>query len=118
MDSLKLNYDDVTIVPEVITDICSRSDCNPYDDDGYLPIFASCMSSVVSLENAKDFNDAKIRVVIPRSYSIEERFEYLMKNTVNFVAFSMEEARTYFHKNSGMCPPSSAFPDDFGRQDR
>ena len=110
MDNLKLNYDDITIVPEVITDICSRSECNPYDEGGYLPIFASCMSSVVSIENAKDFNDAKIRVVIPRSYSLEERFEYLKKNTVNFVAFSMEEARTCFHKESNVCPPSSIEP--------
>ena len=34
MDNLKLNYDDITIVPEVITDICSRSECNPYDSIG------------------------------------------------------------------------------------
>lgn len=107
MENLKLNYDDITVVPERVTDICSRSKCNPYDNDGYLPIFASCMSSVVSVENAKQFNDAKIRVVIPRSYSLDERFEYLQKNTPNFVAFSMEETRIYFHKDSGICHPSS-----------
>ena len=107
MTNLKLNYDDVTIVPERVTDICSRSKCNPYDDAGFLPIFASCMSSVVSMENTEEFNRAKIRTVIPRSYSLEERFVYLRRNTPNFVAFSMEEARTYFCKDSGICPPSS-----------
>ena len=96
MTDIKLNYDDVTIVPEVLTDICSRSVCNPYDEDGYLPIFASCMSSVVSLENAGDFNAAKIRVVIPRSYSVEERLNYLFVNEGNFVAFSLNEARDIF----------------------
>ena len=110
MDNLKLNYDDITIVPEELTDICSRTECIPYKEDGYLPIFASCMSSVVSIDNAKDFNDAKIKVVVPRSYSIEERFEYIKKGTNNFVAFSMEEARRYFHKDSGICPPSSIEP--------
>lgn len=95
-EKIKLNYDDVTIVPDEITDICSRSQCNPYDEDGYLPIFASCMSSVVSIENAGDFNAARIRAVIPRSYSVDERLEYLFKNEGNFVAFSLNEARDIF----------------------
>jgi len=96
MNSLKLNYDDITIVPERITDICSRSECNPYDEDGFLPIFASCMSSVVSFENTPDFNEAKIRTVIPRSYSLEERLKFLFEDRYNFVAFSMVEAREIF----------------------
>ena len=98
MDNLKLNYDDITIVPEVVTDICSRSECIPYDEDGYLPIFASCMSSVVSKDNVKKFNEAKIHAVLPRSYSLEERIAYLRAHGTepNFVAFSLEEAREKF----------------------
>lgn len=107
MENIKLNYDDITVVPEKISDICSRSLCNPYDESGFLPIFASCMSSVVSMENAKDFNDAKIKVVIPRSYSLEERFDYLRKCTPNFVAFSLNEVEEYFHKDSEIVSPSS-----------
>ena len=102
MTDVKLNYDDVTLVPEVISDICSRSECNPYDEEGYLPIFASCMSSVVSFENTGDFNAARIRTVIPRSYPIEERLAYLLNNEGNFVAFSLSEAREWFvGENSG-----------------
>lgn len=102
MTDVKLNYDDVTLVPEVISDICSRSECNPYDEEGYLPIFASCMSSVVSFENTGDFNAARIRTVIPRSYPIEERLAYLLNNEGNFVAFSLSEAREWFvDENSG-----------------
>jgi len=37
----KLSYDDVTLIPECLTDIESRKECNPYDEDGMLPIFAS-----------------------------------------------------------------------------
>ena len=96
MQDLKLNYDDITIVPEAITDICSRSQCNPYDKEGYLPIFASCMSSVVSIENSGYFNDAKIRTVIPRSYPVEERLLYLWNHTPNFVAFSLAEIEEWF----------------------
>ena len=50
LSDIALGYDDITIVPDELTDICSRSECNPYDKDGYLPIFAAPMSSVVSLE--------------------------------------------------------------------
>lgn len=96
MQDLKLNYDDITIVPEAVTDICSRSQCIPYDEDGYLPIFASCMSSVVSIENTGDFNAAKIRTVIPRSYPLYVRTEFLEKNEDNFVAFSLNEAKEVF----------------------
>ena len=96
MQDLKLNYDDITIVPEAVTDICSRSQCIPYDEDGYLPIFASCMSSVVSIENTGDFNAAKIRTVIPRSYPLYVRTEFLEKNEGNFVAFSLNEANEVF----------------------
>lgn len=89
----KLSYDDITLVPEVVSDICSRSECNPYDEDGYLPIFASCMSSVVSFDNLEKFNEAKIKCIIPRSYPLSERVMYLASHNLNFVAFSLTEAR-------------------------
>lgn len=97
-NSLKLSYDDITIVPETVSDICSRSECNPYDENGMLPIFASCMSSVVSIDNVRDFNEAKINVVIPRSYPLEKRIEELVRpeNLFNFVAFSLAEAHGLF----------------------
>lgn len=101
-EKIKLNYDDITIVPERITNICSRSACNPYDEEGYLPIFASCMSSVVSIENTGEFNAAKIRTVIPRSYPLSMRLEYLFKNEGNFVAFSMAEAQDVFDSEEGI----------------
>ena len=92
-----LNYDDIAIVPETISYISSRKECNPYDEDGFLPIFASCMTSVVSFENIKDFNDAKIHTVIPRSYTVKERVEYLLKeDKINFVAFSLSESVDIF----------------------
>lgn len=99
-EEMKIGYDDITIVPERITTIESRKECNPYDENGMLPIFASCMSSVVSMENVKDFNDAKINAVVPRSYSIPDRIRCLsdLNGTSNFVAFSLDETRAIFRK--------------------
>ena len=100
--NIKLGYDDVAIIPEIVTTITSRSECNPYDKDGFLPIFASCMSSVVSIENTKDFNNAKIRTVIPRDISLNERLDYVVKSAggfienCNFVAFSLKEIKDWF----------------------
>lgn len=102
LSDIALGYDDITIVPDELTDICSRSECNPYDKDGYLPIFAAPMSSVVSLENVSDFNDARIKAVIPRSYSVEKRLEFLFGNEGNFVAFSLSEAEELFATPSGL----------------
>ena len=92
----KLNYDDITVIPDIVTDIESRKECNPYDENGYLPIFASPMTSVVSIENAEKFNEAKIYAVIPRSYSVCRRIHYLYNDTHNFVAFSLKEVEDYF----------------------
>lgn len=105
INDVKLGYDDITIIPERITTISSRSECNPYDENEFLPIFASCMSSVVSIENSKDFNDAKIYTVIPRSYSIETRTNYMFEqshrtNNYNFVAFSLSEIENFFLDNN------------------
>ena len=109
--NIKLNYNDITIVPEVVTEISSRSECNPYDDSGFLPIFASCMSSVVSMENYKTFNDSKIRVVIPRTYSYEERLKFLFNNNINFVAFSLKETEALFSGSKINTPyADSKFP--------
>ncbi len=111
-DYIKLNYNDITIIPEVTTRISSRSECNPYDNDGFLPIFASCMSSVVSMENYKNFNDSKIRVVIPRTYSYEERINFLLNDKINFVAFSLNETKQLFQEGAFHYPSYnlSCFP--------
>ena len=90
----KLNYDDITIVPEIVTDIESRIQCYPFDENnGYLPIFASCMSSVVNDKNYKTFNKNRIKVVIPRTLPLNRRIN-LAKNHSGpycFVAFSLNE---------------------------
>lgn len=94
--NFKLNYDDITIVPEIVTSIESRKECNPYDENGYLPIFASCMSSVVSMENVDDFDNARILTVLPRTYSFIERLKFVSNYKNHFVAVSLQEAEEYF----------------------
>lgn len=100
MTDVKLHYDDISIVPETLTDIESRKECNPYID-GMLPIFASPMGSVIDCTNWRDFLDNRINVVIPRTIRLEERLNILWftcgteSQHKPFVAFSLAEAEKY-----------------------
>lgn len=41
------SYNDVTIIPEEISHITHRSECDPTDENGRLPIFTAPMSSIL-----------------------------------------------------------------------
>ena len=51
------SYNDLTIIPSIISDINSRSECNPFVDDinNLLPIFTAPMASVVNEDNLDVF---------------------------------------------------------------
>lgn len=100
MNDFKLHYDDISIVPEVVTDIDSRKECNPFID-GNLPIFASPMGSVLDETNWRFFMNNMINVVIPRTIDIDERLNILYETGSAvcpykpFVSFSLNEAKEY-----------------------
>ena len=91
MENVRLSYDDITIVPEALTFIEHRGECNPFDERGMLPIFAAPMDTVVDENNYRVFINNRINVVIPRTVSYEKRMELLREGEV-FVAFSKSEA--------------------------
>ena len=87
-------YNDITVVPAVISDISSRSECNPTYPDGYLPIFASCMSTVVDLHNVHEFIENKITPIIPRNIDIKDRMTAAING--HWIAMSLKEFEKYF----------------------
>lgn len=87
---------DISIIPQVSTDIESRSQCNPYTTSiegryrDFLPLIAAPMSCVYS--DGKTYNDfwsARVSCIIPRTIDTKERLELM--ETV-FCAFSLKEA--------------------------
>lgn len=100
MNDLKLHYNDISIVPEIVTDIDSRQECNPFID-GMLPIFASPMGSVLDESNWRFFMDHYINVVIPRTININKRLNILyetngvVSKNKPFVSFSLNEAKDF-----------------------
>lgn len=83
------SYNDVTIVPSEVSEVSSRSECNPFYIDNDLPIFAAPMSSVISEENYQDFIDEGITPIIPRSVPLNNRIELLLSGV--WTAVSLQE---------------------------
>ena len=85
---------EITIIPTAISDINSRSECNPYYGE-LLPLFTAPMSAVVGVNSWKDYMNNKINPIIPRNVSIEKRLNFL-SNTTMFVSFSLSEIQQQF----------------------
>ena len=62
---MKLDFNDLLIVPKYTSDINSRSEVSPYYN-GSLPLFTAPMDTVVSIDNYQIFFDNKIKVCFPR----------------------------------------------------
>ena len=90
------SYNDLTIVPSVISNITSRSECNPFieDTENRLPIFASPMASVVSENNVDIFLENGITPILPRNIDIKIRIEEMQNQT--WVALSLKEFEELF----------------------
>ena len=91
------SYNDLTIIPESISTINSRLECNPFleDTDSFLPIFTAPMASVVNDKNIVDFLHNGIIPILPRNIDLEIRKEeMLIDNT--WVALSLKEFNDLF----------------------
>lgn len=94
------SYNDVTIIPSIISDINSRSECNPFVDtiNNLLPIFTAPMASVVNEGNLDIFLKNGIIPIVPRNIDIEHR-KYLI-NEQRWVALSLKEFEDLFITNA------------------
>jgi len=62
----KFDFKDITIIPETISSISSRSEVNILNENGELPIMVSPMDTVVDLDNYRKYLNQKIPVCLPR----------------------------------------------------
>jgi hypothetical protein len=62
----KFDFKDITIVPETISSINSRSTINILNSEGKLPIMVSPMDTVVSSDNYELFLNENLEVCLPR----------------------------------------------------
>lgn len=91
------SYNDVTIVPSSISNVSSRSECNPFIKDDFLPIFTAPMASVINEENLETFLSNGIIPIIPRNINIDIRKKLM--NEQHWVALSLKEFDDLFISN-------------------
>lgn len=85
-------YNDLTLVPKIISRVESRSQCDPFIDNK-LPIFTAPMASVVNDKNYKEFIKNGIMPIIPRNINIEIRKEMM---EYSWIALSLNEFKELF----------------------
>ena len=93
-----LSFNDVCLIPAVVSEIEHRSECNPYINEdlglpmplrlGCLPLFTAPMTSVIDENNWEIFKENKINTIIPRSVDWETRLDLSDKT---FIAVSLSE---------------------------
>ena len=89
---MKLDFDDLLIKPVIITDIKSRTEINPFDQNGMLPLITAPMDTVVDESNADLFYDNKINICLPRG---EKRTKHHM-----FQSYSLSQFKSEFCESS------------------
>ena len=100
----RYGYNDVMIQPAVVSYINHRSECNPYIEDGMLPIFTAPMSTVVDTQNYDLFYENHLFAILPRNINWEIRKEWIYKG--KWVAVSLGEFEDFICKedNFRQCP--------------
>lgn len=95
--SIKYSLNDISIVQAATSNVSSRTECNPYYEDGFLPLFTAPMTSVVGLENYQLFEKNKIRPILPRTIDLFDR--KVLCGEV-WCAFSLNEFIDFANKNT------------------
>lgn len=101
-------YNDLCIVPSIITSVSSRSECNPFYYNDKLPIFASPMASVVNVANFHLWEREHITPVLPRNINYNIRLDYIKQG--KWVALSLSEFEELFINSDELFNNMSVFP--------
>jgi IMP dehydrogenase/GMP reductase len=88
---IKLDWNDITIVPETISSISSRSEINI----DRIPLFVSPMDTVVDENNYHLFLDLGINVCLPRHIKYED-----LKDDRGFYSYGLDEIIALLDSNS------------------
>jgi IMP dehydrogenase/GMP reductase len=87
-------YRDLTILPGRNSLIEHRAECNPFNQDGMLPLFTAPMDTVVGTGNFHKFYENGIIPILPRTESLEIRAKYAFDGY--WSAFSLKEFEDIF----------------------
>lgn len=89
---IKFDWDDITIVPEVLSDISSRSEINPFLNNQKLPIITAPMDMVIDQSNISEFEKNNINICLPRNVKFKN-----IKNVDCFYSYGLDEIIEIFN---------------------
>ena len=88
--NMKFDFNDILIQPSNKTQITSRSQVNPFDKKGMLPIFTAPMDTVVDNDNWKLFWSKRINVCLPRKKEYKPSYSSQFFNSLSLDEFIKE----------------------------
>ena len=88
---MKLDWNDISIVPAIISDISSRSEINPLLN-GKLPLFTAPMDTVIDETNIHNFEKNNINICLPRNIKYSD-----LKNDNYFYSYGIDEVIEIFN---------------------
>ena len=94
----KFDWNDITIIPNTLSDISSRSEIDVFLKNGNLPIFTAPMDMVIDEENIKYFKENNINVCLPRHIKYDHN-----KSNDYFYSYGLDEIIDIVEKN-GLLP--------------
>jgi IMP dehydrogenase/GMP reductase len=94
---VKIDWDDISLIPDVISNINSRSEIDPFINNK-LPLFVAPMDMVVNSKNAENFYENGINVCLPRSIKYDD-----LLNKNYFYSYGLDEIIDIV-KNNGFLP--------------
>lgn len=93
---MKFDFDDILIMPAVITTIDSRSEIYEFDNMGGLPLFTAPMDTVVNESNEHFFRQENINVVLPRKMETNMKPDTSFSRWASYSLKQFEEAFIHF----------------------
>ena len=82
---IKLDWNDITIVPETISLISSRSEIDPFLN-GKLPLFTAPMDTVIDESNIHHFEENNVNICLPRNVKYSS-----LNNDEYFYSYGLDE---------------------------
>lgn len=96
---MKFDFNDITLVPEILTTIKSRDEVNPLTCDNMLPLFTAPMDTVISRYNYHLFKNLGINVCMSRNESVWDTDCFESMSQKEFEYFLTAYKIKYFNSN-------------------
>jgi IMP dehydrogenase/GMP reductase len=95
---MKIDLDDILIVPAIISEIDSRKEVNILDENNMLRIFTAPMFDVINEKNIKTYNDNKIYGIIPRKSKYN--LKHINSGSFNqFISYGLDDIINIYLNN-------------------